>query len=75
MPLFYWLLDSTIINAFCLLEHQRKAKLDSTKDKVCSAHKAFCEALVKALLKDPFLQALKQVYITKNTVLPKIRLT
>jgi hypothetical protein len=26
-PLFYWLLDSTIINAFILLEHKRKAKL------------------------------------------------
>ena len=36
-PLFYWLLDSTIINAFQLLEHQRKSKL-SQKDKVRSAH-------------------------------------
>ena len=25
--LFYWLLDSTIINTFCLSEYQRKAKL------------------------------------------------
>jgi hypothetical protein len=23
-PLFYWLLDSAIINAFCISEHQRK---------------------------------------------------
>jgi hypothetical protein len=36
-PLFYWLLDSTIINAFRLSEHQRKAKLTG-KDKVRSAH-------------------------------------
>jgi Transposase IS4 len=33
-PLFYWLLDSAIINAFRLSEHQRKAKLGSAKDKV-----------------------------------------
>jgi hypothetical protein len=52
-PLFYWLLDSTIINAFRLSEHQRKSKLASAKDKVCSAHRAFRTALVEALLKDP----------------------
>jgi hypothetical protein len=32
--LFHWLLDTTIINAFRLLEHQRKAKLGSEKDRV-----------------------------------------
>ena len=37
-PLFYWLLDSTIINAFRLSEHQRKSKLGSRIDKVRSAH-------------------------------------
>jgi hypothetical protein len=74
-PLFYWLLDSTIINAFRLLEHQRKSKLGSQKDKVRSAHLAFREALVSELLKDPFPTAPKQVYITKNTGLPQIRLT
>ena len=38
-PLFYWLLDTTIINAFCISEHQRKAKLAvGAKDKVQSAH-------------------------------------
>jgi hypothetical protein len=36
--LFYWLLDSTIINAFRLLEHRRKSKLGTGKDKVRSAH-------------------------------------
>jgi hypothetical protein len=35
----------------------------------------FCEALVSELLKDPVPKAFKQVYITKNTVLPKIQLT
>jgi hypothetical protein len=73
-PLFYWLLDSTIINAFRLSEHQRKAKLTG-KDKVRSAHRAFYEGIVLGLLKDPLVKAPKQVYITKNTVLPAIRLT
>jgi len=35
-PLFYWLLDTAIINAFRLSEHQRKSTLDSAKDKVWS---------------------------------------
>jgi hypothetical protein len=73
-PLFYWLLDSTIINAFRLSEHHRKSKL-SGKDKVRSAHRAFREALVSELLKDSSPTAPKQVYITKNTLLPQIRLT
>ena len=73
-PLFYWLLDSTIINAFKLWEHQRKAKLCG-KEKVRSMHHAFREALVSELLKDPFPTGPKQVYITKNTALPKIQLT
>ena len=72
-PLFYWLLDSMIINAFRLSEHQRKSKL-SGKDKVCSAHWAFCEALIKELLKDPFPTTPKQLYITEKTLLPQIRL-
>jgi hypothetical protein len=74
-PLFYWLLDSTIINAFRLSEHQRKAGLGSKKAEVCSAHRAFRETLVSELLKDPFPVASKQVYITKKTLLPQIRLT
>jgi hypothetical protein len=75
-PLFYWLLDSTIINAFRLLEHQRKSKLGSSqKDKVRSAHRAFRKALVLELLKDPVPAIQKQVYITKKTGLPQIRLT
>src|SRR6266576_6403999 len=39
-PLFYWLLDTTIINAFRLSEHQRKATLGSAKDKVQSVYRA-----------------------------------
>jgi Transposase IS4 len=74
-PLFYWLLDSTIINAFRLSEHQRKAQLGSKKDNIRSVHRTFQEALVSELLKDPFPTAPKQVYITKNTLLPQIRLT
>jgi hypothetical protein len=74
-PLFYWLLDTTIINAFRISEQQRKAKLGSGKDKVRSAHRAFREALVLELLKDPLLKAPKRSYVTRNTVLPNIRLT
>jgi len=36
--LFYWLLDSTIINAFILSEHERKAKLKGNTDNVRSTH-------------------------------------
>ena len=74
-PLFYWLLDTTIINAFRISEHQRKAKLGSAKDKVRSAHRAFREALVLELLKDPLPKPPKRACIKKNTALPNIRLT
>ena len=74
-PLFYWLLDTTIVNAFRLSEHQRKATLGSAKDKVRSAHRDFRIALVSELLKDPLPKAPKQVYVTKNMKLPNIRLT
>jgi hypothetical protein len=67
-PLFHWLLDTRIINAFHLLKHQRKAALGTAKDNVRSAHRAFRIALVLELLKDPLPKAAKQVYITKNTV-------
>ena len=42
---------------------------------MCSAHRAFREALVSELLMDPFPKAEFRVYITKTTVLPKIQLT
>ena len=70
------MLDSTIINAFLLSEHYRKAKLRSGKDKVRSAHRAFRETLVETLLQDPLLKVSKRgPYITKSTKLPDIRLT
>jgi hypothetical protein len=70
------LLDTTIINAYCLSEHQRKARTrPNIKDKVRSAHRTFREALVEALLKDPLPKAPTCAYITRNTQLPKIRLT
>ncbi len=77
-PLFYWLLDTTIVNAYLVYEHQRKAKLQlGEKDKARCTHRMFCEALVTALLKDP--QEPKPTcpgqYITKRTQLPLIRLT
>ena len=45
------------------------------KDKVWSAPQAFREALVLELWKDLLPKAPKQVYVTKNTALPKMRLT
>ena len=49
--LFYWLLDTTIINAFLISEYQCKAKLRlDEKDKVRSAHRTFRESLVTVLL-------------------------
>src|SRR5436305_3226122 len=71
-PLFYWLLDSTIINAFTLSEHQRKARLGGNN--VRSAHRTFREGLVSDLLKDSNT-TIKRPYITKSTTLPKMRLT
>jgi Transposase IS4 len=77
-PLFYWLLDSTIINAFRLSENQRKSRilqLGDEKDKK-DQHQAFRNALVKALLEDPSPKPPVQVYITKKkTDLPQIRFT
>jgi hypothetical protein len=70
-PLFYWLLDSTIINVFCLSEHQRKAKLGSRMDKVRSAYWAFCEALVLELLKDPYLRPLSKSMLQRIQYYPK----
>ena len=74
-PLFYWLLDSSIINAFRLREHQRKAKLGKKKDKLRSLHRAFRVELVVELLKDPTPTVSKRPYVTKHMELPKIRLT
>ena len=72
--LFYQLLDSTIINAFILSEHQRKGKLDRKFDNVQSAHWTFQEELVIDLLKDPNTM-IKQAYVIKSTTLPRMQLT
>ena len=76
-PLAYWLLDSSIINGFRLSENRRKSRLAiDNSDKVQSAHRAFQEALVKALLEDPNPKKPPTVYITKKkSELLQIRLT
>jgi hypothetical protein len=51
-------IDTTIINAFRLSEHHRKATLSTRKDKVRSAHRAFREALVSELLQDLYQRLL-----------------
>jgi hypothetical protein len=51
MPLFYYLLDAAICNAYILSEHYRKSRpsYDSTK-RIRGTHQAFREALIDALL-------------------------
>jgi len=73
--LFYWLLDTSTINAFRMFEHQRKARLGLKKDKARSMHRAFCESLVIGLLLEPPKPGGPTAYITQNTLLPRIRLT
>ena len=73
-PLFYWLLDSTITNAFILSEHERKGKLGGKVDSRRSMHRAFQEGLVSDLLKD-LNTSPKPVFVTKSTTLPQIRHT
>jgi hypothetical protein len=72
--LFYWLLDSTITNAFILSEHERKGKLDGKVDSGRSMHRAFREGLVSDLLRDLNAPP-KPVFVTKSTTLPQIRHT
>ena len=69
--LFYWLLDTSTINAFCIFEHQRKARLGLKKDKACSTHRAFQEALVIGLLELPKPET-QLARITQSTLLPRI---
>ena len=53
-PLFYWLLGTSMTNAYLLWEHHCKAKLGLAKDnKVRSQHRDFYEAVVQALLVEP----------------------
>jgi len=72
LPLFYWLLDTTIVNAFFLSEKQRKASTTDPKQ-VRSAHLAFREALVDGLLA-PYTAGIQKVYITRKTHLPACQL-
>src|SRR5450432_3015217 len=81
--LFYWLLDSTIVNAFQLSEHQRNTRFGRNKP-LRSAHRIFRESLVVSLLQPPIPTPIPipiptplapGSYISKNTKLPKIRLT
>jgi hypothetical protein len=51
--LFYWLLSTTITNAYILWNHQRKARLGSAKDKLRSGHRAFYESVILAVLVEP----------------------
>ena len=74
-PLFYWLLDTAIVNAYLLFEHQRKAQLVG-KDRARSMHRAFRESLVSALLLDPEAPKMKtSSSVTKTTKLPHTRFT
>ncbi len=52
-PLFYWLLGTTMTNAYILWNHQRKARLGLAKDKLRSGHRAFYESVIQALLVEP----------------------
>jgi hypothetical protein len=51
MPLFYYLLDTTICNAYILSEHYRKSQPSYNPEKqVRGTHRVFYEALIDALL-------------------------
>jgi len=51
MPLFYYLLDTAICNAYILSEHYRKSRPSyNPKKRIRGTHRAFREALIDALL-------------------------
>lgn len=51
MPLFYYLLDTAICNAYILSKHYRKSKLSyNPKKRIRGTHRAFREALIDDLL-------------------------
>jgi len=51
MPLFYYLLDTAICNAYILSEHYRKSKPSyDPKKRIRGTHRAFRKALIDALL-------------------------
>jgi hypothetical protein len=51
--LFYWLLGTTMTNAYILWNYQRKDRLGLAKDKLRSGHRAFYESVILALLVEP----------------------
>jgi hypothetical protein len=51
MPLFYYLLDTAICNAYLLSEHHCKSQLSyNPKKRIRGTHQAFCKTLIDALL-------------------------
>jgi Transposase IS4 len=52
-PLFYWLLGTSMTNAYILWNYERKARLGLAKDKLHSGHWAFYESVIQALLVEP----------------------
>ena len=52
-PLLYWLLGTSMTNAYILWNHGRKARLGLAKDNLRSGHRAFYESVIQALLVEP----------------------
>jgi len=51
MPLFYYLLDTAIYNAYILSEHYYKSRPSYDPNKrICGTHRGFRKALVNSLL-------------------------
>jgi hypothetical protein len=51
--LFYWLLGTSMTNAYILWNSECKARLGLAKDKLHSGHRAFYESVIQALLVEP----------------------
>ena len=72
-PLFFWMLDTSIVNAYILSEYYRKSQASyDPKKRVRGTHRAFQDALVDGLLL-PYKAGVQKVYLTKNTPLPASR--
>jgi hypothetical protein len=83
-PLFYWLLGTSMINAYILWNYGRKVKLGQAKDKLRSGHWAFYESVIQALLVEPLAEPTagsepkprpRPTYRPTYKVLPPARLT
>jgi len=78
--LFYWLLGTTMTNAYILWNHQRIARLGLAKDKLRSGHRAFYKLVILALLVEPSVVPTEPTVPTQACrpnyqSLPPIRLT